>query len=123
VYNAPADWVVADAAATHGGTDRVEVLVFRLVRPYDPARKIATGRELDGVAARVASQLKGRVVGRGWKVVGGLDARMYSIAFGGKFEWITFVLQGRREYQLLCRRAATADVAPCAELLRSFRET
>jgi hypothetical protein len=94
--------------------------VFRLVRAYDPARRAATSRELDRVADRVAAQLKGSVASRRSLEVAGLDARSYSVDFGGKVEEITFVLNGQREYELLCRRAAGADDAPCARLLASF---
>lgn len=119
-YNAPADWVVDGTAASAGAVDRVEVRIFRLVRPYDPARRAATARELDRVAAGIAAQLKGSVSSRRSLQVGGLDARSYALAFDGKVETITFVLQDRREYQLLCRRTQDGDDAPCAELLRSF---
>jgi hypothetical protein len=120
-YNAPVGWAVEGAAASSGRVDHVEVRVFRLVRPYDPTRRAATARELDGVAAGIAAQLKGSLLSRRSLEVAGLDARSYSIAFDGKTEQITFVLEDRREYQLLCRRPADADDAPCAELLRSFR--
>jgi hypothetical protein len=100
---------------------RVEVRVFRLLRPYDSARRVAVGHELDADAARIAEQLKGSVSSRRWLVVGGLDARSYAIAYDGKASDITFVLDGEREYQLLCRRPAGAEAEPCAELLRSFQ--
>jgi hypothetical protein len=119
-FNAPSAWTVEDAAATNGDVDRVEVAVFRLVRAYEPARRAAVGRELDRVAARVAAQLKGSVRSRRSLEAGGLDARSYVIDFDGKTEEITFALDGRREYQLLCRRTASGDDAPCVELLRSF---
>jgi hypothetical protein len=120
VFNAPAAWTVDGAAATNGDVDRVEVVVFRLVRPYERARRAAVARELDRVAAGVASQLKGSVRSKRSLQVGGRDARSYLIDFDGKTEEITFALDERREYQLLCRRAAGGDDAPCAELLRSF---
>jgi hypothetical protein len=119
-YNAPAEWIVDGTAATSGPVDRVEVLVFRLLRPYDPARRAATARELDRVAAGIAEQLKGAVSARRSLEVAGLYARSYAVAFDGKVERITFVLRDLREYQLLCRRLAGGDDAPCAELLRSF---
>ena len=119
-FEAPDSWTVTGAAATSGAVDRVEVLEFRLVRPYDPARRAATSRELDGVADRVAAQLKGSVSSRRSLEVATLDARSYSIDFGGKVEEITFVLNGRREYELLCRRSAGADDTACARLLASF---
>jgi hypothetical protein len=119
-FNAPADWTVDGAAATNGDVDRVEVAVFRLVRAYERTRRAAVGRELDRVASRVAAQLKGSVRSRRSLEVGGLDARSYVIDFDRKTEEITFALDDRREYQLLCRRPTGGDDAPCAELLRSF---
>ena len=107
--------------ATNGAVDRVEVHVFRLVRPYDPVRRAAAARELDRVAAGIAGQLKGAVSSKRSLAVAGLDARSYAIAFAGKTEEITFVLRDRREYELLCRRPARGNDAPCAELLRSFQ--
>jgi hypothetical protein len=120
-FEAPATWTVSAAAATHGPVDRVEVLVFRLLRPYIRDRRAAVARELDRDAARLASQLKGAVSSRSWLRAGGADARSYGIAYGGRVSQITFVLDGRREFQLLCRRRAGADVTPCTQLLRSFR--
>lgn len=119
-FNAPAAWTVDGAAATNGSVDRVEVLVFRLVRAYERARRAAVARELDRVASGVASQLKGSVRSRRSLQIDGLDARSYVIDFDGKTEEITFALDDRREYQLLCRRAGSGDDAPCVELLRSF---
>lgn len=121
VINAPGGWTVDGAAATNGDVDRVEVVVFRLVRPYERARRAAVARELDRVASNVASQLEGSVRSKRSLEVDGRDARSYVIDFDGKTEEITFALDDRREYQLLCRRAAGGDDAPCAELLRSFR--
>jgi hypothetical protein len=121
VYNAPSEWTVEGAAATDGGVGRVEVLVFRLVRSYDPQRRAATARELDRVAAGIAGQQNGSVTARRALQVAGLDARSYTIRFDGKAEQITFVLQDRREYELLCRRDVSGDDAPCAELLTSFQ--
>jgi hypothetical protein len=120
-YDAPASWVVDGSAATSGAVDRVEVLVFRLLRPYARDRRAAVGRELDRDAANLARQLKGSVSSRSWLEAGGADARSYEIAYSGRFSQITFVLDGRREFQLLCRRRAGADVSPCTQLLRSFR--
>jgi hypothetical protein len=119
-FNAPSGWTVDGAAATNGDVDRVEVVVFRLVRAYERARRAAVARELDRVASGVASQLKGSVRSKRSLQVGGRDARSYLIDFDGKTEEITFALDDRREYQLLCRRAVGGGDEPCAELLRSF---
>ena len=119
-YNAPAAWKVTGATASDGAISLIDVRIFQLVRAYEPARRAAASRELDRVAGRIAAQLKGSISSRRALEVGGLDARSYVIAYHGRAEEITFVLHGRREYQLLCRRSAGAADDACAELLRSF---
>jgi len=86
-------------------------------------QKVVT--ELDGVASNLADQLRGHADAGATVTVAGHRARRYEIVFrrrGGDFvEQITFVLDGRSEYQLLCRYRAGADVRPCAALGSSFR--
>jgi len=120
-FQAPASWTVAGNAAVDGAVNRVEVLPFRLLRAYDAARRAAAARELDGLASRVAQQLKGTASAGRELQVAGYDARAYTISFDGKVEEITFVLHGTREYELLCRHAAGSALPACAELLASFR--
>jgi hypothetical protein len=50
----------------------------------------------------------------------GRDARSYRIEYNRKAQEITFVLDGRREFQLVCRRAAGGDRRPCRVLVSSF---
>jgi hypothetical protein len=107
--------------ATNGSIDRVQVNEFRLVHAYQRAKKAAAAKELDGVAARLAQQLKGTVTSRRTLEVAGLDARAYAIDHKGLTEEFTFVLRGLREYELLCRRTQGADDADCRELVTSFR--
>jgi hypothetical protein len=42
------------------------------------------------------------------------------IAYDNKTQQITFVLRGRQEHQLLCRRPASGDDGACRGLLASF---
>ncbi|HZO98149.1 MAG TPA: hypothetical protein VFB42_12330 [Gaiellaceae bacterium] len=119
-FEAPAGWAVSGTSAAGEGPDRVEVSVFRLVRPYDPSRRAAAARELDGVAARLARQLHGRVSARSSVRVAGLDGRAYTVDYERRVEEITFLLDGRREYQLLCRRAEGGDDGACRRLVASF---
>jgi hypothetical protein len=124
-FEAPAGWTVTHAdgtvAAASGAVDRVEVRTFKLARPYRPQLFQTAVRELDSVIARIAQQLTGHVTSRRTVRVAGRQARSYSIAYDeDKTQEITFVLQGRKEHQLLCRRLAdTADDA-CQNLLESF---
>jgi hypothetical protein len=124
-FDAPVGWTVTRAknvsAAASGKVDRVEVRTFRLVRPYETRRFRAAAHELDSVIARIAAQLEGRVTSRRTMVVAGRKARSYTIDYGGdRTQQITFVLKGRQEHQLLCRRLAGAGDAPCRRLLESF---
>lgn len=123
-FEAPAGWTVTrltdGAAAASGAVDRVEVRTFKLQRPYDVRRFHAATRELDSVISRLATQLDGKVTSRRTVRVGGRKSRSYTIAYDGKTQQITFVLQGRQEHQLLCRRGAGGDAEPCRALLATF---
>ena len=127
-FEAPAGWAIAHAPRSvqaGKGDSSVSVTVFRLTHPYRSALWPKVVPELDGIARDLAGQLRGRSSRGTTVVVGGRRARRYDISFrrdGGDFvERITFVLDGRREYQLLCRYRAGADVRPCAALGSSFR--
>ena len=123
-FAAPAGWTVTHArdtaAAASGKVNRVEVTTFKLERPYDVRRFRAAKRELDGVASKLAAQLHGQVTARRTVRLDGRKARSYVIAYDGKTQEITFLLTGLKEHQLLCRRAATGNDAPCRGLLSSF---
>ena len=66
---------------------------------------------------RIARQLSGHVVRRRTVRIAGRNARLYQLAYGkGKAQEIAFVLEGRSEFELLCRRRATAPRAACVQL-------
>jgi len=94
---------------------------FRLEKPYRVARFAAVSRELDGVAAGLARQSSGRLAQRATRRVAGRKTRYYRIEYRRKVEETAFVLTGLDEYQLLCRRAAGASDATCAQLFSSFK--
>jgi hypothetical protein len=120
-FEAPAGWVVSRerglTAASSGDVDRVEVRIFPLAKRYHPVRFDAVTGELDTIAARLARQLSGRLVARETVQVAGLDARSYRIDYRDRTQELTFVLVGRREYQLLCRRPAGDEPGEACELL------
>jgi hypothetical protein len=123
-FEAPSGWTVRGGAARHGSVDRIEVMTFRLVKPYRPELFAAAAGELDGVATRLADQLHGRVAARSTVTAAGGKARSYRIDYDdGKTTEVTFVLSGRREYQLLCRRRSGSDDGACRQLVSSFRLT
>ncbi|HEY3183329.1 MAG TPA: hypothetical protein VGJ77_10870 [Gaiellaceae bacterium] len=122
-FEAPSGWDVRGTVATDGAVDRVGVSRFRLVKPYRPALFEAAAMELDRVADRLAGELGGRVAARRTVTAAGARARSYRIDYDGKTTEVTFVLSGRREYQLLCRRRSDTDDAVCRQLVSSFRLT
>jgi hypothetical protein len=124
-FAAPPGWVVTrESNATSAGSgpvDRVEVLRFTLVKPYRRPLFQKAARELDAVIARLAKQLRGRVVRRATVQLAGAPARSYRIDYGAaKTQEIAFVLRGTSEYELLCRRPTSGAAAPCQQLLQSF---
>ena len=121
----PTGWTVARSgntvAASSGSLDLVEVLSFTLEKPYSPALFPAATRELDGVAARLAGQLSGHLAARSTTEVSGRKARSYRIEYGGgKTQQIAFVLNGKDEYELLCRRDTKSSQSDCSRLFSSF---
>ena len=112
--------VPRSAAATGPAPDLVEVRTFRLVKPYRPAVFGSASRELDTVIDRIARQLHGSVASRRTIVVADRKSRSYRIDYDTKVQEITFVLEGRREYQLLCRRGAEDPDDACRQLVETF---
>jgi hypothetical protein len=123
-FSAPPGWTVAQSSsavgASQGDVDRVQVQVFHLVQPYQSTLFAEAARELDRRVEQLASLQKGRVASSLTVKVDRMDARSYRIAYGPLVEEITFVLDGRREYELLCRREATAPDETCRRFLASF---
>jgi hypothetical protein len=127
-FSAPAAWRVTRtvrAVTAASDAELVSVTVFRLARPYRPSLWPKLVPVLDGVAAQLARGLRGSVDARETVVLAGRRARRYEIAFrrGGKdvVERIVFLLEGRREYQLLCRYTRGGGLEACSAFLASFR--
>jgi hypothetical protein len=130
-FSAPADWEVtrrgrsSSAASPDGSPDVVSVTVFRLARPYEPDQWAEVVPELDRVAGQLAAQLDGRLVARSTVTVAGRRARSYDIEYvrgeDRLVERTAFVLDDRREYQLVCRHAAGEAPDACDTLFETFR--
>lgn len=123
-FAAPAAWKVKRTARTvsaeDGDVDRVQVTTFRLVKPYRPALFAAAAKELDRVAAELARRLDGKIASAKTLDVADRKVRTYRIDYDGKTQQLTFVLDGRREYQLLCRRDSDGGDEACQLLVSSF---
>ena len=128
-FSAPSSWSVHRSArqvtATSGAVDLVGVTEFTLARPYRPPLWRKAVPVLNRTAAGLAAQLGGEVRTRATVVVAGHHARRYEIAYSGAgkrlVERTAFLLQGRREYQALCRFERGGDDGACRTLFSSFR--
>lgn len=125
-FVAPAGWKVTRSgrtASAASASDLVSVTIFPLVKRYRPALWPAVVPQLDQVASKLAGQLSGTLAPGRTVTIGGHRARRYQIAYerNGKklVERIAFLLQGKREYQLLCRYSN--DPAACDGLFAGFR--
>lgn len=107
-----------------GRAELVWAAVFTFPRRFPAGLGPTVVRSIDSAAAQLAVQLRGQVASRESVVVGRLPGRSYLIAFGTRRERIVFLLQGRHEYELLCRWDAgdpAAGQAACRLLLDTFR--
>jgi hypothetical protein len=128
-FHAPSGWQVKRSGPivnVSSGESIVSVTTFRLAKPYRPAlfRKVAP--EIDGVASKLARQLGGTVASSRTESFLGSKVRVYRLAYrsrrGGKLgAEVTFLLRGKREYQLFCQSARASGDGGCALLRASFR--
>jgi hypothetical protein len=126
-FLAPAGWKVthADGTATaaDGETRLVRVQTFNLLKPYKHALLARAARELDADAAKLATALGAKIAARATLAVAGHDARMYTLSYGTNRQQITFVLDGSREYELICRIDSPKVASACAQLASTFSLT
>jgi hypothetical protein len=130
-FSVPAGWTVQHtvrAVDAHRGSALVSATAFTLVKPYSPALFGKAARELDGVAAKLAAGSNGAVTDRTTTTVDGRRIRAYRLTGrppkGEAYaERIGFVLEGRREVELLCQAGSGAGDpdGACALLFASFR--
>ncbi len=120
----PAGWATrrtATALVASRGDSQVSATVFTRLKTYAPTRFAEAAKELDGVAAKLAAQSGGSVTESVSTVVDGRKIRAYRFESKGVHMRIGFVLEGRREYQLLCTSPGATDTdGACALLYASF---
>jgi hypothetical protein len=133
-FSAPADWKLTRAgrrtsASPHeDGPELLAVETFRLTRAYRPVLWPRVVVELDRVARTLAARLGGTLAETRSVTVDGRRARQYEIHYtrGNTplTQRISFVLAGRREYQLSCRwRTDSPGLARAACARFAFRLT
>jgi hypothetical protein len=124
-FQAPKDWttktLATSAEARQGPTTVVSVTVLPLLKPYRMALFPRVAKELDRVAATYAANLKGSVALRRTVEVAGRKARQYEITHGDVVDRITFLLRGKRNFQLTCRwESGGGGPAACDQLTSTF---
>jgi hypothetical protein len=124
-FQAPEEWTVkvqpTAATARQGDSTVVSVAVLPLVKPYRFALFSRVAKELDRVASTYAANLKGSVTSRRTVEVAGRQSREYEVAHQDLVDRITFVLRGKRNYQLTCRwRSEDGEPAACDQLTATF---
>jgi hypothetical protein len=123
-FEAPAGWRVEHAprqASASEGPELVKVATFPLLKPYSPALFARVDRELTARMRQVAVETGGKVSAGTTVVAGGTRSHSYRVTTRDHVDQYTFVLRGRREYQLLCRRSSSNDDGVCSQLIASFR--
>ena len=123
-FSAPAGWIVTRSltgiTATKGD-EFVRVSTFPLAKTYSPALFAKVAGELKTRMTALARQSGGKVDGTSVTTVAGIKSHVWHVATGNDLDEYTFVLRGRRELQLLCRRPSGGDDTACTELVQSLQ--
>lgn len=122
-FEAPGGWHVATSAgrvSAGSGVELVQVATFRLLKPYSAALFAKVAKELRARMTAVAGQTGGRLAGTQIVTASGIRSHSFRVEAPDHVDEYTFVLQGRREYQLLCRRISAHGDDACRQLLETF---
>lgn len=104
-------------------SELVQVTTFPLAKPYTPELFAKVGPEIRIRMEQVAKQSGGRISGRTVASPAGIKSHVYEVTVGDHVDTYAFVLRGRREYQLLCRRKSSSKEDFCEQLVTSFALT
>lgn len=122
-FEAPKGWKVQTTArrvTSSSGESLVQVSTYPLVKTYTDALFVKVDRELRARMDDLARQTGGHVSGSRTVTAAGGRSHVYDITVGDHVDEYTFVLRGKREYLLLCRRAVQGDRSFCERLVTSF---
>lgn len=122
-FQSPKGWKVEQGAkrtTASQGANLVQVSTFPLVRAYSDALFDKVEVELRARMEDLARQSGGKIAGAKTVTANGARAHMFELASADHVDEYTFVLRGKREYLLLCRRPAAKQADYCARLLTSF---
>jgi hypothetical protein len=125
-FDAPEGWQVSTGGrrtVVSHDSELVQVATFPLVHAYRPALFTKVESELASRMAAVAKQTGGTVIDHSVVTADGIRSHSYDVRVGDHVDEYTFVLRGKREYQLLCRRLHSTDGAFCKRLVSSLNLT
>jgi hypothetical protein len=122
-FQAPRDWKIAKhgtATVAQSGLELVQVSAFPLVHPYTAGLFIKVETELRARMAAVAQQTGGVLDGHSTVTAAGIRSHMWSVRAADRVDEYVFVLRGKHEFQLLCRRKSSSPSDVCDRLVSSF---
>ena len=125
-FSAPAGWIVTRSltgVTATKGDQFVRVSTFPLAKIYEPTLFAKVAGELKTRMTALAGQSGGKVDGTSVTTAAGIKSHVWHVTTGDNLDEYTFVLRGRREFQLLCHRPAGDDDSACAELVQSLQLT
>ena len=123
-FNAPVGWHIQHSirgSAASQGSELVQVSTFPLVRAYTAPLFARVAHELELRMKTIAHETGGTLIGMHTVTAGGVKSHRFDVKVDDHVDQYTFVLIGKREYQLLCRFRTSSSDAFCSELLTSFR--
>lgn len=122
-FQAPVGWRVEHAknrVSVTSGSELVQVATFPLLKAYDEKLFGRVETELRSRMADIARQTGGKLSAQRTVTTDGVRSHAYDVTAGAQVDEYTFVLSGKREYALLCRRKSSDDSGFCKQLVTSF---
>jgi hypothetical protein len=98
----------------------VQVATFPLQKTYDEKLFGRVATELRSRMQDIAHQTGGKLSGGRTVTADGVPSHAYDVTTGAVTDEYAFVLSGKREYLLLCRRTSPDDPGFCSQLVTSF---
>jgi hypothetical protein len=122
-FQAPVGWKVERApsrvSATHD-SELVQVSTFPLTKQYDDKLFARVATELRSRMEEIARQTGGKLSAGTTVTADGVRSHAYDVTTDTHVDQYTFVLSGKREHLLLCRRTSKDTSDFCAQLVSSF---
>ncbi|MCW2964092.1 MAG: hypothetical protein JWO17_1344 [Actinomycetia bacterium] len=98
----------------------MQVATFPLQKTYDAKLFGRVATELRSRMQDIAHQTGGKLSGQRTVTADGARSHAYDVTAGALVDEYTFVLSGKREYLLLCRRKSSDGSGFCTQLVTSF---